>query len=83
VVAARAEVSATRAARRLVRLEPHVGGRLFESIESETGSASSRWAACGCGILHAPRVSWRNANFAPDELTEVVVEFAPTSTARW
>lgn len=64
-----------------VRLEPHVGGRLFESIDSEHGEH----------IFEVGRVqvwdpptrvafSWRNANFAPDEVTNVTVEFRPTAS---
>src|SRR5438309_888501 len=64
-----------------VRVEPHVGGRLFESIDSEHGE---RIFEVGRVRVWDPPTrlafSWRNANFAPEELTEVVVEFAPTST---
>jgi len=64
-----------------VRLEPHVDGRLFESIDSEHGE---RIFEVGRVRVWDPPTrlafSWRNANFAPEELTEVVVEFAPTST---
>lgn len=63
----------------LVHLEPHVGGRLFESIESGDGER----------IFEVGRVrewnpptriafSWRNANFAPNESTDVVVDFVPS-----
>lgn len=64
-----------------VRLEPHVGGRLFESIDSEDGEVVFE-----VGRVHVwdppSRVafSWRNANFAPDEVTNVTVEFAPTAS---
>jgi len=63
----------------LVHLEPHVGGRLFESIDSGNGER----------VFEVGRVrewdpptrvafSWRNTNFAPNESTDVVVEFAPS-----
>jgi uncharacterized protein YndB with AHSA1/START domain len=64
-----------------VRLEPHVGGRLFESIDGEGGEYIFE-----VGRVHVwdppTRVafSWRNANFAPDEVTNVTVEFAPTTS---
>ena len=64
-----------------VRLEPHVGGRLFESIDSE-----HREHIFEVGRVHVwdppTRVafSWRNANFGPDEVTNVTVEFTPTAS---
>ncbi len=62
-----------------VRLEPHVGGRLFESIEGEHGEQVFE---VGRVRIWEPPVrlafSWRNINFAPDESTEVEVEFEPT-----
>jgi uncharacterized protein YndB with AHSA1/START domain len=56
-----------------------VGGRLFESVDSDDGER----------VFEVGRVrewdpprriafSWRNANFAPHESTDVVVEFAPS-----
>ena len=65
----------------LIRLEPHVGGRLFESIESEAGE---RVYEVGRVQVWEPptRVafSWRASNFAPNEHTEVEVVFAPTAS---
>lgn len=64
----------------LIRLEPQVGGRLFESIDGEGGphvfevGRVSAW--------DPPRLlafSWRNTNFAPHEQTSVEVSFAPNS----
>jgi uncharacterized protein YndB with AHSA1/START domain len=64
--------------RGLVHLEPHVGGRLFESIE---GDGAERVFEVGRVREWDPPArlafSWRNANFAPNESTEVVVEFTP------
>jgi uncharacterized protein YndB with AHSA1/START domain len=65
----------------LLRIEPQVGGRLFESFERE-GTPH----VVEVGRVHVwepPRClkfTWRNANFAADEQTEVEVDFAPTST---
>jgi uncharacterized protein YndB with AHSA1/START domain len=64
-----------------VRLEPHVGGRLFESVDSKDGELIFE-----VGRVHVwdpptrLAFSWRNANFAPDEVTNVTVEFAPISS---
>jgi uncharacterized protein YndB with AHSA1/START domain len=62
-----------------VRLEPHVGGRLFESIDAEQGEHV--FEVGRVRVWEPPArlaFSWRNANFGPDELTEVEVEFART-----
>ena len=67
--------------RSVVALEPKVGGRLLESIES----------AAGITVIETGRVrhwepprrlvfSWRAGNFAPDESTEVEVVFAPSAS---
>ena len=64
----------------LIRLEPQVGGRLFESFDGERGEH----------VIEVGRVrvwdpplrlvfSWRNVNFAPNEETEVEVEFKATA----
>jgi uncharacterized protein YndB with AHSA1/START domain len=60
-----------------IRLEAHVGGRLFESIDGDEGPH----------VFEVGRVSaweppwrlafsWRNASFAPHEITSVEVSFA-------
>jgi uncharacterized protein YndB with AHSA1/START domain len=65
----------------LIRMEPAVGGRLFESFDSD-GTAQ----VIEVGRVHVwepPRrlnFTWRNANFAPHEQTEVQVDFAPTAS---
>ena len=65
--------------RGMLHLEPHVGGRLFESFDTpegrkviETGRVTA-W--------DPPRrlvFAWRAANFASSEKTEVEVRFEPT-----
>jgi len=63
-----------------LRIEPVVGGRLFESIDGEGGAH----------VLEVGRVrvwdpplrlgfTWRSANYAAHEHTEVDIEFAPTA----
>jgi uncharacterized protein YndB with AHSA1/START domain len=71
--------SATRGG--LLRIEPQVGGRLFESFERdgtphviEVGRVQV-WEPPRC-----LKFTWRNANFAASEQTEVEVEFAPTAS---
>jgi uncharacterized protein YndB with AHSA1/START domain len=59
-----------------VHIDPHVDGRVFESIEDENGprifeiGRVSAWEP-----PHRLVFSWRNANFAPGEITEVEVRF--------
>lgn len=63
-----------------IRLEPHVGGRLFESMESENGTHV--FEVGRVRVWEPPTrlaFSWRNSNFTPDELTEVEVQFAPSA----
>jgi uncharacterized protein YndB with AHSA1/START domain len=68
------------ARRGFLRIEPEVGGRLFESIDGDEGPH----------VVEVGRVSvweppqrlcftWRNANFAAHEQTQVDVEFAPST----
>lgn len=63
-----------------VRIEPKVGGRLFESID---GGAGPHVIEVGQVRVWAPpqrlAFTWRNANFAPGEQTMVDVEFAPAA----
>jgi len=59
-------------------LEPRVGGRLFESFA--TGGTEHVVQVGVVSTWDPPRLlifSWRNANFAPDEQTEVEVGFSP------
>jgi uncharacterized protein YndB with AHSA1/START domain len=65
----------------LLRIEPQVGGRLFESFEHdgtphviEVGRVQV-WEPPRC-----LKFTWRNANFAANEQTEVEIEFAPIAS---
>jgi uncharacterized protein YndB with AHSA1/START domain len=64
-----------------LRIEPGVGGRLFESIDTDGGPL----------VIEVGRVqvweppsrlnfTWRNANYAPHEQTEVDVLFVPSAS---
>jgi len=63
-----------------LRLEPELGGRLFESID---GAAGAHVVEVGRVRLWEPphrlAFTWRNASFAPHEQTEVDVQFSPIS----
>ena len=62
--------------RGLIHLEPRVGGRLFEEFDADGGR---QVLVVGRVRTWDPPVklafSWRNVNFAPEELTDVEVEF--------
>jgi uncharacterized protein YndB with AHSA1/START domain len=65
----------------LLRIEPAVGGRLFESFEKDGGAHVVEVGRVR--VWEPPKrlcFSWRNATFAAYEHTEVQVEFAPTPT---
>jgi uncharacterized protein YndB with AHSA1/START domain len=65
----------------LLCIEPKVGGRLFESFEAE---GTQHIVEVGrVRIWEPPRqisFTWRNANFAPHEHTEVEIQFEPTAS---
>lgn len=61
-----------------VHIEPRVDGRVFESIDADGGTHVFEIGRVR--VWEPPSrlaFSWRNANFAPHELTEVEVVFAP------
>ena len=64
-----------------IRLEPGVGGRLFESIQSD---GNERVFEVGRVQVWEPpshlAFTWANRVFVPGEITEVDVTFAPTSS---
>jgi uncharacterized protein YndB with AHSA1/START domain len=64
-----------------IRIEPELGGRLFESIAGANGEVVVEVGRVR--VWEPPRrlaFSWRNANFGPDESTDVEVEFVSTAT---
>ena len=68
----------------VIRLEPWVGGRLFESIEAETGPRDVETGRVTAWEPPSRLVfEWRGVNFAPDEKTEVEVQFvsSPSGTS--
>lgn len=73
----RYRVAGTR--RGFLHMEGHVGGRLFESFDSEEGT---RVVETGRVLAWEPPrrllFAWRAVNFAPHESTEVEVSFEPT-----
>lgn len=65
----------------LMCIEPQVGGRLFESFDS--GGNATVIEVGRVQVWDPPNrlnFTWRNANFAPDEQTQVDIEFAPTAS---
>jgi uncharacterized protein YndB with AHSA1/START domain len=66
--------------RGFIRVEPGVGGRLFESF---AGDGETRVVETGrVTVWEPPRrlvFDWRAVAFAPSETTEVEVEFAPSA----
>jgi uncharacterized protein YndB with AHSA1/START domain len=67
--------------RSVIRLEPGVGGRLFESFDSPSGT---RVHEGGRVTAWEPpsrlTFEWRAVNFAPSEKTEVDVVFEPSAS---
>lgn len=67
--------------RGIIHLESKLGGRVFESFESSTGT---RVIETGRVEVWEPPsrlvLSWRAANFAKSEVTEVEVLFAPSAS---
>lgn len=68
--------------RGLVAMEPGVGGRVFESWHDEGGTERVRELG-RVQVWEPPHrlvFSWRAVNFAPDEQTQVEVQFALTAS---
>jgi len=65
----------------LLCIEPKVGGRLFESFDAD---GMQHVVEVGrVRVWQPPRnltFTWRNANFAPHEQTQVDVQFEPTAS---
>ena len=65
----------------LLCIEPKVGGRLFESFEAQ---GTQHVIEVGrVRVWEPPRqlkFTWRNANFAPHEQTEVEIQFEATAS---
>jgi uncharacterized protein YndB with AHSA1/START domain len=62
--------------RGVIHLEPGVGGRMFESVETVAGTRVFETGRVTAWEPPARLVfEWRAANFAPDEKTEVEVTF--------
>jgi len=63
--------------RGIIRLEPGVGGRLFESFDGKHGTRVVQTGEVTCWEPPSRLVlEWRNVNFRADEHTEVEVLFA-------
>lgn len=69
--------------RGFIRIEPGVGGRLFESFEDDSGA--TRIIDTGRVLAWEPPFrlvfEWRSVTFAPAERTEVEVGFVPDDGA--
>ena len=65
--------------RGIIHLEPRVGGRLFESFETNAGTRVFETGKVTAWEPPARLVfEWRGVNFAPGENTEVEVTFEPS-----
>lgn len=65
--------------RSVLHLEPKLGGRLFETFHTSSGEKSKETGRITAWQPPARFVlEWRAVNFAPDEKTEVEVQFEPT-----
>ena len=65
--------------RSVVHLEAKLGGGLFESFETEAGPKTKQTGRVTCFEPPSRLVlEWRAVNFAPEERTEVEVQFEPS-----
>jgi uncharacterized protein YndB with AHSA1/START domain len=63
-----------------IRLEPHVGGRLFESVDGKEGPCVFEVGRVRIwDPPHRLEFSWRNSNFTTGEYTDVAVRFCETA----
>ena len=71
--------------RGVLRIEPHVGGRLFETWQGPTGAAQV--VATGEVLRWEPpallQLRWRNVNFRGDEATTLTVRFEAQGASTW
>ncbi len=66
----------------LVCLEPGLGGRVFESFVREGQETIIEIGRITCwDPPHRLGFDWRNANFAPSEITQVDIRFEPSGAA--
>ena len=68
----------------VMRIEPRIGGRLFETIETEAGPREIETGQVTAWEPPARLVfEWQGVNFAPNEKTEVEVQFtsSPSGTS--
>jgi uncharacterized protein YndB with AHSA1/START domain len=64
-----------------IRIEPQLHGRLFESFDADGGAhVIEVGRICAWEPPHRLAFSWRNANYAADEQTDVEVTFEPSSS---
>jgi uncharacterized protein YndB with AHSA1/START domain len=67
--------------RSVIRIEPGVGGRLFESFETPSGTRVHDTGRVTTWDPPSRLVfEWRAVNFAPSEKTEVEVSFEPSAS---
>ncbi|MEA3175997.1 MAG: hypothetical protein QOF42_3408 [Gammaproteobacteria bacterium] len=65
----------------LIRIEPQLHGRLFESFDADGGARVIEVGRIRAWEPpHRLAFSWRNANYAADEQTDVEVTFEPSSS---
>jgi len=65
--------------RAIIAIEPHVGGRVFESLVGD-GPVQTIGRVLAWEPPARLLFEWRNAQFAPAEHTEVEVRFEPSGT---